>query len=136
MNRRDLLKWFGAGAVAVPLVGGMPQLEASALIVAPPQIEVPPPPKFHSPHDAYLELGAALQDMKQCEINVYIRRKGQPRSVMFKCDGYLTKLSMSHHVGTIDVTAYGDRTRQFVPMMTSCGFEVSGIPELVEGGRQ
>ena len=47
-GRCDLRKWFGAVAVAVPIIGGMPKPEAAAVIVHGPVIDVPPPPKIHT----------------------------------------------------------------------------------------
>jgi hypothetical protein len=39
MNRRDILKLFGAGAAAVPLVGGVPQMEAVSKLIEPAVVE-------------------------------------------------------------------------------------------------
>lgn len=40
MNRRDLLKLFGAGTAIVPVIGSKPVLAAEAILVEPPKIEV------------------------------------------------------------------------------------------------
>jgi hypothetical protein len=38
MNRRDLLKYFTAGASIIPVVGGMPKMEAAANLIEVPKI--------------------------------------------------------------------------------------------------
>lgn len=40
MDRRDLLKFFGAGAIIAPMVDGKVMREAEALIVEPPKVEI------------------------------------------------------------------------------------------------
>lgn len=45
MNRRDLLKFFGAGSIIAPVVAGAPQLGEQAMLLAEPKIHVPEPPK-------------------------------------------------------------------------------------------
>jgi hypothetical protein len=39
VNRRDLLKLFGAGTVAVPLIGGVPEIGAAATFIDAPKVE-------------------------------------------------------------------------------------------------
>lgn len=39
MDRRSLLKWFGAGAIIAPVADGSPVLSAQARIVEPPKVE-------------------------------------------------------------------------------------------------
>ena len=39
MNRRELLQMFSAGAIAVPIVSGVPVIGAAAKIVEPPTVE-------------------------------------------------------------------------------------------------
>ena len=133
MNRRDLLKWFGAGAVAVPIIGGMPKPEAAAVIVHAPVIEVPPPPKIHT-GAAVNELAEAFMNLEVCEVSVYIRRKDRPYSVRINCDGYLKQFSIGQHRDIIDITSMGDQRRRFLPLLTTTEIVATGEPELIEGG--
>ncbi len=133
MNRRDLMKWFGAGCVAVPIIGGMPKPEAAAIIVHQPVIEVPPPPKIHT-EDALNELGDLFMGREICEVSVYIKQKGSPRTIRIKCDAYLDKFSMSSKSSVIDVTKFDDQFRQFATVLVSTSFQCTGEPELIEGG--
>jgi hypothetical protein len=137
MNRRELLKWFGAGAVAVPVVAGMPKQEAAALIVAPPTIEVPPAPKIYSPAEAYRALTEAFHQRagEPLEISVYIRRKDRPYSLRFNCDGYMGKFSLSQRRDYVNVTRWEDKYRRFLPVEADIELRLSGVPELVEGGQ-
>lgn len=43
-DRRDFLKLFGAGAAIVPIIGGLPKMEAEAKLVQVPTIELPDAP--------------------------------------------------------------------------------------------
>lgn len=56
MDRRDILKLFGIGAAVVPLVGGVPDFDASASLIEIPRIEplVIPATPFK---DAFLRAG-------------------------------------------------------------------------------
>ena len=39
INRRDLLKYFGIGSTIVPVLGGVPKIEAPARLISEPEIE-------------------------------------------------------------------------------------------------
>src|SRR5690242_19225674 len=56
MNRRDVLKYFSAGA-SVPIIGGLPIAQAHARVIEPPKVkveiadELPPTHRLRSPGD-------------------------------------------------------------------------------------
>lgn len=45
MNRRDILKFFGVGATIAPVLGETAKLDAKALIIEPPKVELIEAPK-------------------------------------------------------------------------------------------
>ena len=52
VDRRDFLKFFGAGATVVPLIGGMPHAGAVARLIEPPRVEqVEPKVELATPGD-------------------------------------------------------------------------------------
>jgi len=54
MDRRDFLRFFGAGAAVVPLVGGLPHSDAAGTLVQPANI-IPFDPKVEVANQAQME---------------------------------------------------------------------------------
>jgi hypothetical protein len=79
VNRRDLLKLFGAGASAVPLIGGAPVMEAAATIIEPPKVELVklearPAADMERLHRMFLDAGTVT-----VTVNIYSRKHGHVR---------------------------------------------------------
>ncbi len=72
MNRRELLKYFTAGASIIPVVGGMPKMEAAANLIEVPKIEVP---RRVEVVEAISNLW--VMDTGGCEISVTIKKDGR-----------------------------------------------------------
>lgn len=51
LNRRDLMKYFGAGAIVMPVVGGIIEQDATARIIQPPTVELASAPLNGQPLD-------------------------------------------------------------------------------------
>jgi hypothetical protein len=56
INRRDLLKFFTAGSIIAPVIGGVASATEHAVIIEAPKVEIAAPPKFR-PADATDFLG-------------------------------------------------------------------------------
>ena len=78
MDRRDLLKFFGAGAIIAPMVDGKVMREAEALIVEPPKVEIVKElPRQMSPQG----LVNAFVDRKSTRLNSsHIQKSRMPSS--------------------------------------------------------
>lgn len=73
-NRRDLLKFFGIGATVVPVVGGVPKVEAPARLIAEPKVE----PLEVVPADVKVEDFARNIGYQKTHLTVFARtEKGQ-----------------------------------------------------------
>jgi hypothetical protein len=70
MNRRDLLKWFGAGATIAPIVSGMPKLEAAASLIEVPKVK---PVTLEKEMPKFLHPVEALYGRKPLDITLVVR---------------------------------------------------------------
>ena len=112
-NRRDLLKYFGAGAAIVPVVGGIAKLDAEAKLIQPAQvIPVAAPAEPLRPLiDMYIQ-GRVISP-------TLIIKDGERRFV-YACEAaIITRLQSA-----VDVSCYGDGYRTFVPGEQSIDIEV------------
>ena len=123
MNRRDLLKFFGAGAAVVPIINGMPSGEV-ARIIEPPKVELAAPAKL-MPGDA--SFMADLQKMRISEGVVYLTLP--ERTYRMSCNAFVTEYSM---VPTLmqDIVPGG---REFMPdYFYDLKFQVTGANSVQE----
>lgn len=115
-SRRDLLKYFGAGATIVPVLAGVPNIEAPAKLIEEPRIQ---PVELATMQDIPFARGWARE---QIFITVDIASKrGHYR---FQADSFLADVRSE----PIDVTAYDSPNRQFIPgPMEPVRWTLSGV---------
>ena len=88
-NRRELLKYFGAGAIAAPVIAGVPDETRMVRIVEPPKIEMPPAPTL-LPMDAFMN--------RECLNATLFLRSGDGRVCKVECDSvYMTNFAVVAH---------------------------------------
>lgn len=126
MNRRDLLKWFSAGATIAPVVSGMPKLEAAASLIEVPKVkpvtlEKEMPKKFLHPVEA-------LNARKPLDITIVARDPATGAS--FTMRGESIVVSARRMIGPyVDVTnhlvesPFGERVVSFFEQH----WEMSGL---------
>lgn len=125
MTRRELMKWFGAGAAVVPIINGMPKAEAEALIVTPPEIEVPAPVEVFAPPGGFLS-------MSPLDVTVFLRDRESNRTYRFSSEAYMESWSIDMHRGVVDMTTAGDTSRRYLPSpIVDCTLKLRGVPQLL-----
>lgn len=121
MNRRDLLKIFGAGAMVAPVVSGVPILEDTARIILPPTVE--PVASNVLKHDipSLIKLTSGLDTVR---IIVTVIEKDH-RHTTIEADAFLMTWNAGH---VINVTKHSDTYpySQFVQFPGDLGFELKG----------
>jgi hypothetical protein len=117
---------FGAGAAIVPVVQGVPDMASRALIVMPPTIEVPPPPKITT---AISIEGAVRAAGATCVIYLPENDGGLTQ---FRFG--ITSMSIGQKIETPDVTSLGG-WRQYIPGIKTATvtMEISGEPVMLRG---
>lgn len=112
MNRRDLIKFFGAGAVVAPLVNGMPQGEA--IIVKPPVVELPPEPKV-LPVSAFM-------GMDEMEVVVFMRNPRLKEAWRMDCTAFISSM----RTNPIEITSWTDSRPHFLPGPAEITLQITG----------
>lgn len=123
INRRDLLKLFGIGAIAVPVLGGAPQMEAAVQIIEVPKIQ---PVELYTVYD--IPNTARQLRPKPLKMTV-IFETDEGKSLVFQTDTFITEAK----VETIDITSYQDQFRAFAPGTNATTWELKG--RLLSGTR-
>lgn len=120
-SRRDLLKLFGVGALVAPVIKGIPSVESVALIVTPPTIEIPPPPK--------VQAFAAMPDFMDSDVVVFARDRKTGSVMRMECRAFLTE--WKHEMIDISSHSIDPRFREFVPAQTTVTFTATGEAKIV-----
>ena len=113
MNRRDIFKLFGVGAMVVPVINGMPHEEARSLIVEPPRVE---PVEFtvHPPR---------WDDFGKCDVMVFARDQKTGTVMSMQCEAFIA--SANYHI--VDVTtSMGTLCRRKLPTYVEVSFVATG----------
>jgi hypothetical protein len=105
MNRRDILKLFGAGAAIVPIIGGTPDISAEARLIEPAKI-IPAPASSIEGSVVY----PGMFDLREpVSLTVIIERPSGQRQVIqgktfiLKCDYTLKEFTSP--IGPVEVIA-------------------------------
>lgn len=101
MNRRDILKLFGAGAIIAPVAASEP---VQALVLEPPKVELIEPKVIPAAPGTVPWLGS-----ETVGIDVYLR-KANGTVYSMKCEGVVADCQYE----TVDATALGDRFRRYI----------------------
>jgi hypothetical protein len=114
-SRRELLKLFGVGALAVPLVGGAPEMEAPVKLIEIPAI-APAAVQILSP-------GADVFGGREPLLMTVSFQDVERRICVMKCRSFVT----SWRVETMNVTAITSAYDSFLPGLRSAEWELKGI---------
>ncbi len=117
MNRRQLLELFGVGAVAVPVVAGVPELEAPVRLVEPAKFE---PVKLQ--HTAMPPLFRANLAGSRCMITVEIVTDGG-ENMRFMADSFV----VDHHIELLEPREIFSRYIRPIPGRREVRWELRGI---------
>jgi hypothetical protein len=122
-NRRDLLKFFGAGAVIAPVINGLPDNQVQAKLIAEPSFDlVKPVMSSSSPGFDAFRVGK-----DECEVTVYVRHKASKTVTRIDCNAFIVE---AKSIPIIDVTSFetGGMYRKFIPgfLDTSVTFTATG----------
>lgn len=123
MNRRDLLKLFGVGSAIVPVIGGVPEVQAKALLVDLPHIIAAPAPQIIKP-------GSWSELMGGYDVWLTAREQKTGHVMTMRCSAFL----MNAQIEVVDVTSLGSSRgfREFKPGPLHLTFEATGEPIVVE----
>jgi hypothetical protein len=92
IDRRSLLKWFGAGAVIAPVVNGLALSENHAQLIETPKVEIAKPPDLITvdPHAAV----AMFMDREVLGVTVFA--KSRNRGVVFRmdCESFIDRMNL------------------------------------------
>ncbi len=116
MNRRDLLKFFGVGAVVAPVVGGVALASDHARLIEAPRVEVVKPAwDFVDPFEH-------LQSTEELDITVFMKGQRTGKVTRLDCCAFMARGNST----MVDVTMHGDMFRKLKPLMFTCMLEVTG----------
>ncbi len=103
MDRRSLLKMFGAGAAVVPLIGGVPEVSAAATL-----IEVPKLQPLVAPSEIH-----AVPPVPDGQVGITVTITDATGSRwQFDAQGFVTESRMT----VVDVTTHSTHSfRQYIP---------------------
>lgn len=125
IDRRSLLKLFGAGATIAPVLAGVPKIEAQALIVKPPKVELAPEPE--------VVLADRLPSLGGMDVTVFMRNRETGEQYRMKCQAFVADWGRD----MIEVTMPGDLTPRFLPGLHNVTLRATGEVEVVRtGGRK
>lgn len=96
MNRRGLLKFFGIGATVVPIIDGMPKVEAAANLIEVPTIKPLEVAKSLPDANAAAFLG------REVECTVFLKDKKTGQTVTLNCSMFTSTCK----VDIVDVTTH------------------------------
>ena len=112
-NRRDFLKFFGVGAVVVPLIEGMPSTENQAMIIYPPKIEI------SKPSDVILV--DHIFKFGKVNVTVFVRDQKTRQVAVIDAEGFVMEYVRSN----IDATHLGSVMEEFVPSLITTTLKIS-----------
>lgn len=127
MNRRDLLKFFGAGAVIAPVIGGVASATQHARLIEEPKVEIAAPPKFRPANP-----GDLLGGPDKWELTLFMRNPSRHTTIRMDCKAFMG--SHQIQVSAIDVTSsiLEDTFREAIPtLVADISFTVSGPVQVV-----
>lgn len=115
IDRRGFLQAFGIGAIAVPVIAGVPKFEHTARIIEPPKVELVTPeiPSFSSlpPFDAH-----------EVRMTVTMIDKRDGKRYDFTADSFITgykykPVTVTHLIGT----------DEFIPTLSQLRYTINGV---------
>lgn len=89
LNRRDLLKKFGIGAAIVPIIGGVPEMEAKASLIEVPRVELARPVITEAP--LFLQSPVSYGEF---DITVIVKQRASGQVTTFRNAGILIDAKM------------------------------------------
>ncbi len=106
MQRRDLLKLFGVGATIVPVIGGVPELEAPAKLIELPSLE----PVKLAPWSGVASIPKGLPQKGYITVDFFDQQQGHHWRIR------ANSLVISSRASVIDVTSsINSPYREFMP---------------------
>lgn len=116
IDRRGFLQAFGIGAIAVPVVGGVPELQHTARIIEPPKVELVTAPKIldELPMEPFLN-----RTVCKTVVTMFDGKK----TYRFTADSFITDLEREY----VDVTSYYSQYREYVPGLTTVRYTLKGV---------
>jgi len=117
MNRRELLKRFGVGTAIVPLVGGVPELQAEAKLIEEPKVELA---KTLTSITTEANINGARYGPGRHAITVHIKPEVGP-GIRFSATAFVTESSIEY------LTFTGLRLTEHAPYSERLHFTIKGI---------
>lgn len=115
-DRRGFLKLFGIGAAVVPVIGGMPAMDAEAKLIEVPKVELITDP-------ASLQMPPAVMFAdREAEITVLVKRKNGER-FSFTANTFITEYRVSPG---IELPTHGSRFVETIPGYRRISWEMRG----------
>lgn len=119
-NRRGFLGIFGAGAMIAPIIGGVPDTDKRALIVTPPTVEIPEPPK--------VKVFNKIPAFGESKVVVFVQN---PDKSVFRMDCKAFAMNWTREIADVTSLVNSDY-RQSIPVMTTIEFKVTGEVRTVD----
>ncbi len=116
MNRRDLLKFFGAGTVVAPVVEGVALATDHARLIQPAQVEVVQ--AMWDVVNPYEHLTAR----EELDVTVFMRGKKSGKVTRMDCSVYMIRASSE----LMNVTHHIDQFKRLIPVQWNCTLEITG----------
>jgi hypothetical protein len=113
MDRRDFMKYFGIGSTIVPLVAGMPKMDAGATLIEVPKAEIEVAQTIPSAFPVHQFINRSKLRM---QVN-FLDEKGNLFS--FEADTFLTSIER------IEITFRDDQYRRYIPGQMK--WDMSGV---------
>lgn len=127
LNRRDIMKLFGAGAIIAPVVKGIPSNEVQAQLIHEPDFKLIEPEviKPLHPYDA-------LKASGPMDVTVTIRERATGSVIQMRCTAICTGAKPQ-----IDVTSHdtAGAYRNFNPMIWDMDLRITGAVDWTERPR-
>ena len=122
-NRRDFLKFFGVGAVVVPLIEGMPSTQNQAVIIEPPKLEIPKPPD--------ISLVSAMPSLGAADATFFLRDRQTGQVTCYEVTGFVQEYRYE-----VPRPAVGYSREIPSPGLARMTFTVTGKPQISSWNQQ
>jgi hypothetical protein len=120
LGRRDLLKWFGAGSIVAPVIGGVALADDHVKLIETPKVEV-----VQAKWDV-VNPAEYLSSIEPMDVTIFLKGRETGNVTRFDCPAYVSRFACNSRANVVDVMSHDSPYRKFLPALVTMQMELTG----------